>query len=127
MTDYTTEAHNIFLSATFLPTAKLSFTGRFDLNKSKAEMDEVDFPDVRAMLGVDTLPHQDFTFEEIHEYSNLDYQIIRAGLGLEYKLMPRVTFTADGEWADLDDKTGYVYGIESGSYFLIRSGFRFEF
>jgi hypothetical protein len=38
-----------------------------------------------------------------------------------------VSLSANADYADLKDETGYVYGIESGSYFMIRSGVRIDF
>jgi hypothetical protein len=59
-------------------------------------------------------------------YSDLDYSLIRLSLGFEYRLSPSVVLTADGDYADLSDNAAYVYGDESGSIFMIRSGIRFD-
>ena len=88
-------------------------------------------PDVTDRLidgqGLPALTHQDFTFDEMHEYSDLDYKMIRFGGGIEYKVLSDLTFTAQAEYADLTDETGWVYGNETGSWLLLRSGIRFEF
>ncbi len=68
------------------------------------------------------LPHHDLDFSEVNEYSHLNYGYLQLDFGLEFQAAPRVTLTADGEYADLSDKTGYVYGVESGSYFMVRTG-----
>ncbi len=70
---------------------------------------------------------QDFSFDQMDTYSNLEYQLLRFAAGIEYKIAPDIKITVDGEYADLDDKAGYVYGIESGKYFMIRSGIGVEF
>lgn len=95
-------------------------------------MDQVLFPDITARLydevnDVTDLGHQDFTFPHMHEYSNLDYDLLNLSLGFEYSLSKDVVWTANGKYTDLKDNAGYVYGIESGSMFMIRSGIRFEF
>ena len=126
MADYESKAHNLYLTVSFTPTPKLGLTGSVSYNKSEGALQEVIMPDVRALLA-DSLSHQDFTFEEMRTYSDLDYGIIDLGLNAEYKLTPSVGITAGFDFADLDDKTGYVYGVESGSYFLIRSGIRIDF
>ena len=126
MADYESKAHNLYLSASFAVTPKLSLSGSVNFNKSEGALEEVIMPDVRAQLA-DTLGHQDFTFEEMNTYSDIDFQMIQVGLNAEYKLSPTVGLTAGVDFADLDDKTGYVYGNESGSYFLIRSGVRINF
>ena len=89
-------------------------------------MDQVVFPDMTAEVD-GALHHSDFTFEHIHDYSNLDYDLLNFSLGFEYLVSKDVVWTAEGEYSDLNDNEGYVYGIESGSMFMIRSGIRFEF
>lgn len=126
MTDYKSDAHNIYVNATFLPMEKFRMTTTVSYNMSKGEMDQVIMPDITDRLDGD-LTHQDFSFDNMHEYSNLEYSIIRLSASLEYLLSQGVTFTADVDYADLTDDQGYVYGDESGSMFMIRTGFRFEF
>ncbi len=126
MTDYTSDAHNIYVNATFLPMEKVRMTTTVSYNKSKGEMEQVNMPDITDRLEGD-LTHQDFSFDEMHEYSNLEYSIIRLSASLEYLLSPGFTLTADVDYADLTDDQGYVYGNESGSMFTIRTGVRFEF
>jgi len=126
MTDYTSDAHNIYVNATFLPMEKVRMTTTVSYNKSKGEMDQVNMPDITGRLEGD-LTHQDFSFDEMYEYSNLEYSIIRLSASLEYLLSPGFTLTADVDYADLTDDQGYVYGNESGSMFIIRTGVRFEF
>lgn len=127
MADYESSNHNLFLSLTFMPSSDFSLTGHLNYTKSKNSWGDIEFPDVRAALGTDTLSHQNFDFGEINKYSDLEYGIIRLGLGGEYRLSPKMSLSADMEWADFDDKLGYVYGDESGSYLFIRSGIRYEF
>ncbi len=135
MSDYKSNIHNIYLSAGFLPTSRLSITATATLNIADAAYEEVLFPagTIEARLTNPTHPggdleHQDFTFDEMVSYSDLDYQLIRVGAGLTYRLAPRVTLSVDGEFADLtDDAGGYVYGDESGRFFMIRSGIGLEF
>jgi len=126
MADYKTRARNVYLSISGSPTAKLRLTSTLMYNKSTGEYDRVNMPDPSTEVS-SILVDQDFTFDDMHEYSNLDYSMIQVSLGLSYKLTSGLTFTADGEYADLADNAGYVYGIESGSLFMVRSGFRIDF
>jgi len=126
MSDYKSDVHNIYVNATFLPMEKFRMTTTVSYNMSKAELDEVIMPDITDRLDGD-LVHQDFSFNEMHEYSNLEYNIIRLSASMEYLLSAGVTLTADVDYADLTDDQGYVYGDESGSMFIIRTGVRFEF
>ncbi len=126
MTDYETKSQNLYLSTSYVYSPQLKFHGTVGYNKSTAEMDQVTFPVMTAEVD-GALHHSDFTFENIHDYSNLDYQLMNFSLGLEYLLSKDVVWTVDGEYADLKDNEGYVYGLESGSMFMIRSGIRFDF
>ena len=131
MVDYKTEAHNIYLTTHIMPMPKLRILGTVNMNMATAALDEVVMPDVSDRVvtldGGTDLTHSDLGFEDMHDYSNLDYTLMRFALGLEYSLTSTTTFTVDGEYADLTDDEGYVYGVESGSYYVIRTGFRVNF
>lgn len=127
MTDYTSDVANLYLNLSFQTSPKLRLFGMFDYNMSSGEMDEVMMPDPAAILDGD-LSHQDFTFTEMNTYSDLDYSWLRANLGLEYKLGPATTLSAEVDYLDLtDDSGGWVYGDETGSLLLLRTGVKFEF
>ncbi len=126
MADQKSKAHNIYATGSFVATEKLRLHGSVTFNMSTAELDPVVMPDVSSEVSSD-LSHQDFTFDHLHTYSDLDYQLIDFAAGAAYKLTPDVTFTIDGEYVDLSDNDGYVYGIESGSMYMIRTGIKFKF
>lgn len=131
MADYETNAHTMYFSTSYQLTPKLLLNGMVTYNMSEGGLQEVVMPDVTDRLvdseGNPALTHQDFDFEHMPDYSDLDYEILRLHAGAEYRLTDRITFTADGDYADLTDNQAYVYGNETGSYFMIRSGFRFGF
>ncbi len=128
MVDYESNSMNFYLSTLYSPTSKLNLQGTISLNISKSEMDQVVMPDTEAQREGDLI-HQDFTFPEMHEYSNLEYQMMNLYLGMSYKLSKGVLLTLDGEYVDLKDKddTGWVFGDETGSYFMVRTGIRYNF
>lgn len=129
MVDYKSKVHNLYASASFRPTEKLSFFGKVDYNKAEASMEQINMPagaDLDNILN-GALPNQDFDFTKANTYSDFDYKLITFSGGLKYKLTPAVTYTLDGSYSDLTDDKGYVFGNESGSYFVIRSGFYFSF
>jgi hypothetical protein len=132
MVDYKTKAHSVYANANFLPSPKLNLFTTLSYHLSTAEYDPVDLGDVAAKLDGD-LTNLDYNFEHMHEYSNRDYGIFRIAAGGEYLIAPQVTFTLDGEYADLTDNSGdesvdpyYVYGDESGSWYQVRFGLRFD-
>lgn len=126
MADYETKASNFYVSATGQATERLRMTGSLTYSKSTASYETVIMPDVTDRLD-GHLGNQDFTFDEMDTYSNLDYSLIQGALGFDYLLIDGLTFTVDGLYADMTDDAGWVYGIESGSFFQIRSGFRIDF
>ncbi len=127
MSDYTAEVHNLNLNLSFLPSPQVRVYGMINYNLSTGELEEVVMPDISEYLD-GALSHQDFTFVEMNTYSDLDYQWLRANFGLEYSVSPTVTLTAEADYLDLTDNAGgWVYGDESGSQFLIRTGVRIDF
>jgi len=126
MSDYETKTYNMYLTASYIHSPKLNFHGTLGYNKSTADLDQVIFPDVMLLTGGD-LSNMDYDFTAMPEYSNLDYEFLSLSLGFEYILAPDVSWTVDGEYIDLKDNAGYVYGDESGSLFMIRSGIRVGF
>ena len=119
--DYTTTAHFMYLSMNYLASPNLTVFGTLSYSKTKAEYDQVMMPAVSTEVST-VLAHQDFTFEEMHTYSDLNYGYIRFQLGFEYKFTPRLTWTADGDYAKFTDDAPYVLGNETGSMFVIWSG-----
>lgn len=126
MVDYTTNTSNVFMTASFLPMYKLHLTGTLAYNKSTTVLDKVVMPNISDRLD-GNLEHQDFTFDEMDDYSNLDYELWTLSLGAQFDVSPGVQITADAEYAHLNDALGYVYGNETGSMFFMRTGVRFSF
>ena len=126
MADYENKASNIYFSTSFRATEKLKVFSTVAYNIAEGSLQEVLMPDVEHLLNGD-LENQDFDMEKIPSYSDLDYEFLSFKLGFAYNLTSTVTWTADGDYVDLKDNQGYVYGIESGSYFMIRSGFKVDF
>ena len=121
MVDYTTNTHTFYLSAGLAVTPKLRLNGLVMYNLAEGSLEEGILPEEEIFFnGVQVLPHQDFSFEEMHTYCNLDYELLRFAAGAEYQLTPQMVLSIDGELADLTDTEGHVYGYESGSFYMIR-------
>jgi len=132
MTDYKSKVHNVYLSASVMPTEKLRLFGTVNFNKAESKLDQVIMPDITERLynetdGVYDLQHQVFTFDAMDTHSDLNYSLLQLWLGAEYALTPTVRLTADGSYADLTDDAPYVYGDESGSILEVRTGIKIDF
>jgi hypothetical protein len=95
-------------------------------NRSKGELDQIEFPDVEEQTEGE-LPHMDYDFSHVHEYSNIDFALWRFTLGMDYVFSDLWKGTLDLNYADLTDNQGYVYGNESGSYYVIRAAASMRF
>ena len=129
MADFTNTTHNLYVTASYLPSAKLAVTATAAYNIATAEYGDVNFneAEIRALLGGD-LAAQDFDFSEMPAYSKLDYNLLQLLLGFEYRFRRGLTWTADAELRDLgDNAAAFVYGNESGSMYIFRTGFRLNF
>ena len=102
-----------------------------DFNISEAALDEVQIPDSAALVSIGVpaswFASHSYDYSEMNTYSDFDYELLKLNFGLENLLSPGVTFTADVDFADLKDNQGYVYGNETGSFFMVRSGVRYRF
>ncbi|MDF1544123.1 MAG: hypothetical protein P1R58_03355 [bacterium] len=130
MTDYTSKSTNLYLVAHLMPTAKLGIHGSLDFNLSEAALDEVQMPDSAAQVAIGVpagwFASHSYDYSQTYTYSDFDYELLKFNFGFEYLLSPKVTLTADMDYADLTDNQGYVYGNETGSYYMIRSGLRLK-
>ena len=126
MVDYTTNNSNVFMTTSFIPMYKLHLSGTLAYNKSTTILDKVVMPDISERLD-GNLAHQDYTFEEMGDYSNLDYELWTLSFGAQFDVTPSIQLTADAEYANLNDALGYVYGNETGSMIFVRTGVRYTF
>ena len=72
----------------------------------------------------DNIAAADYDFSSIDTYSDLSYTLYNVSFGAEYILSARMSLTADVVYYDLTDDTGYVYGVETGSLYVFRTGVR---
>lgn len=125
-TEYKNEAVSFSASIFFLATEKINFTLSGSFIDSKGTMNIIRMSDVPAEVTNNIAP-ANYDYSSINQYSDLAYTQYNLSLGTEYKISERVSFTADAVYFDLTDDEGYVYGTETGSLYIIRSGFRIGF
>lgn len=75
----------------------------------------------------DSIKAADYDFNSINQYSDLGYSQFTVSVGAEYALSPRVSLTADAAYSELTDDKGYVYGVETGSFYVVRTGVKIGF
>ena len=126
MADYENKVHNLYASFNYAASKKLNIFGTLTFNKSESSLQEVIMP-VLPLEITEALENQDFDYTNLPTYSDFDYQLINFKLGFGYKFTKDLSFNVDGQYADLTDDLGYVYGNETGSYFVIRSGIKINF
>jgi hypothetical protein len=61
----------------------------------------------------------------VDEYSYMSYGYMNLGASMQYKIMDNLIFTAGLDYHSLADDKTYVYGDETGSYFVITTGFKY--
>jgi predicted porin len=109
-----------------LASEKLNLTLDGNLIDSKGSLKMGRMTEVPQEV-TDNIAAADYDFSSINQYSDLAYTQFNVSVGAEYMLSPRVSFTVDAAYYDLTDDKGYVYGIETGSLYIIRSGLRIVF
>jgi hypothetical protein len=118
--------HNFYVTASYVPKQQVRLYGTVVYNKSTGSLDPIDFPDVEDQLD-GGLEHMDYHFDQVHTYSDIDFALWRFSAGFDYRFSPLWKGTLDFNYADLSDSAPYVYGNESGSYFVVRAAARMSF
>ena len=125
-TEYSSKSHNLHGGVLFSPERSLSFSLEGSYLQSEASFDPIQMPQVPAEV-TNEIVAGDYDYSIVNQYSDLSYGWLTLSLGAEYKLSPNVSLTADADYYDLVDDEPYVYGVESGSFYVIRTGFRISY
>jgi len=102
---------------------KLSGGLTLSIMQSRAGMDPIYMPEAPHEV-LESIEAARYNYYMTHTYSDLGYTYVNAGLGLEYKLNDRLAITANMDYYYLRDGRGYVFGNETGSFSVIRTGFK---
>jgi hypothetical protein len=94
-------------------------------SKSDSSLDPIMMPVVTDQEILNAIAHSYYDYSMIDSYSDLSYGFLNLSLGIEYKFSKSTTFIVDVNYYDLKGYENYVYGDESGSFYTIRTGFRF--
>ena len=97
-------------------------TGNY--SKSEASYAQIMMPVVTDPEILSTIAHSYYDYSMINGYSNLSYGFQNFAVGVDYNISKSTTFFINANYYDLNDYQSYVYGNESGSFYVIRTGFR---
>jgi hypothetical protein len=112
------------LSYKLSPKLKLYANGNYTL--SEAAFDQYNMPETEEReLAEQYIHHANYDYSNIHTYSDLEYGFMNINLDTEYKINDNLSWTLGLNYFDLQDKTGWVFGDETGSYYVIKTGFQF--
>ncbi len=125
-TEYKSETVSFSAGILFLASEKVNLTLDGNYIDSKGNLKMGEMPEVPQEV-TDNIAAADYDFSSINEYSDLAYTQFNVSMGAEYMLSSRVSLTADATYSDLTDDKGYVYGIESGSIYVVRTGVKIGF
>jgi len=125
-TEYQNEAVLFSGSVLFLASDRLNLNLSGNYVDSKGALKTGEMPQVPQEV-TDNIAAADYDFSSINQYSDLAYAQFDVSVGAEYVLSPRVSLTADATYFDLTDDKGYVYGVETGSFYVVRTGVKIGF
>ncbi len=124
-TDYTSKGQVVSANLSYQMTPKLAVKLDGAFSHTEAAFDPINMPVTPERLEAEEVIHAaQYDYSTINNYSDLDYDFLNLRLGLDYSLSPSFGLTFDVDYYDLTDNQGYVYGVESGSFYVVRTGFR---
>jgi hypothetical protein len=124
-TDYKTTTHILTAGMNAHVNQHVDLFGQVNYSKSESAFDPINMiSNSNEAEALEHIESADYDYSTINMYSDLDYNFMNFRVGAIYKLTETVAFTADFDYYDLTDNLGYVYGNESGSFYVIRTGFK---
>ena len=128
-TQYTTDVKIINGSFMIVPANKLVVTisGNYSINE--ADFDPVVMPELSDSLQqvIDQeIAANNYDYSQMHAYSDLSYKRLDGSFKLNYKFSHRLDWSAEVIYLKFTDDNGYVYGNETGSLYIVRSGLEFS-
>jgi hypothetical protein len=125
-TEYKNDAVSLSAAILFLPTTKLNLNLSGNYLDAKGSLEMGSMPEVPSEV-TSNIAAADYDYSYIGQYSDLEYTQMQLTLGAEYAVSNRVSLTGEASYIDLTDDQGYVYGIESGSFYVFRTGVKVGF
>lgn len=105
-----------------MPIENVTLSSSGYVAKNVASLDPVVMP-----IPEESVEHLDYTFTEMDSYSDLNYLTYNINAGMTYTFRPGLTWMVEANFYGIDDRLGYVYGNESGTLLVVRSGVKIDF
>lgn len=125
ITDYSSDAHVFSGGISFRPSNQWLLQLRGNAIKTTADMDKPMMPEVTAEVE-EQIHAGIWDYSMIDAYSDLDYEQFDISADGSYQFTPKVRLNVGATYRDLTDNEGYVYGIESGSLWIVRTGITYD-
>ncbi|KAA3619567.1 MAG: hypothetical protein DWQ05_02255 [Calditrichaeota bacterium] len=124
--DYESTNSVLYAGLNFKVNSKLKFWLQGNYSKSEAAFDKVemnlDTPEVHEAL--EEIEASDYDYSGIPQYSDLSYGFMNFKARAEYQLSNRLVFNVDFDYYDFTSDEAWVYGDESGSLYVFKTGFK---
>ena len=118
-------AHILSAGLNFKANQKLNFSAQLNYSKSESSFDPIKMQaNAHKQEALEVLEAANYDYSDMNNYSDLSYGLLNFSAGAQYQFTNNLAFTVDLDYYDLKDNQGYVYGIESGSFYVFRTGFR---
>lgn len=127
-TEYTTDVKMVNGSFTIIPVNNVFVTIGGNYSISEADFDPVIMPQLPDDVQQDIdneIGAANYDYSQIHTYSDLSYKRLDGSFKIDYKMSDRLSWSAEVIYINFKDENGYVYGDETGSLYIVRSGLEF--
>lgn len=105
---------------------KINIFAQVNFSKSESSFDPIQMQTTAQTQEALAVIHPaDYNYTMVNKYSDLSYDFLNLHAGGMYQMSSNLAFTLDIDYFDLSDNLGYVYGNESGSFYVIRTGFKY--
>lgn len=111
----------------FQASKEVKFIAHGSYSKSEASFGEVKMPvnDPAFQEASAGIAEANYEYDHMNTYSDMSFDYMNLGATMKYKISDKLTFKVGLDYHSLTDDKTYVYGDESGSYFVITTGFKY--
>jgi len=104
---------------------KLNLSGSYSM--SEASLSDVNMPvdNPEFQAATAALAEDNYDYSHMKNYSDMSFDYFNINASMKYKIYESVAFKLGLEYHNISDNKTYVYGDESGSFYVIRTGFQF--